>query len=371
MKRKLGAILLMVALVLALAVPAAVVGADPGPGIVGLWHLDESSGTNASDSSGNSNDGTLTNMNTPSCWVSGMFGNALSFDGVDDYVSIANESNFDFDWDDAFTIEAWVKTSSDEILNIVSKMDNESPNTGYQLIKHRNVQYDPSGDNKLYFFLIDTYNSDMIVVYGSTDITDGSYHHVVVTYDGTGTDSGVQIYVDGSPETMYTRGSWNSLSGADSILNNLPLQISGREGSNYVFDGKIDEVRIWDTEFPDYTVDIDIKPGSDPNSINPKSKGLIPVAILGSDTFDVTDVDVETLLFGPDEATPAHDLTDPLVYAEHLQDVNGDGFTDLVSHYRTQATGIAQGDDEAMLTGTTTYGMPITGSDSVKIVGKP
>ena len=110
-------------------------------------------------------------------------------------------------------------------------------------------------------------------------------------------------------------------------------------------------------------VDIDIKPGSFPNSINLKSKGVIPVAILGSAIFDVTDVDVTTLVFAG--ASPAHDLNDPLVYADHLQDVNGDGFMDLVCHFRTQDTDIAPGDTEATLTSDT-----ITGTDSVNIVGK-
>jgi hypothetical protein len=44
-------------------------------------------------------------------------------------------------------------------------------------------------------------------------------------------------------------------------------------------------------------VKIDIEPGSDGNPINPKSRGVIPVAILGSDTFEVADVDVTTLAF--------------------------------------------------------------------------
>jgi len=94
---------------------------------------------------------------------------------------------------------------------------------------------------------------------------------------------------------------------------------------------------------------LDIKPGSYPNSINTKSKGVIPVALLGTDSFNVTDVDVTTLTFGPSDAQPAHNLTDPIVYAEHLQDVNYDGYIDLVSHYRTRQTGILVGHTSAEL----------------------
>jgi len=115
-------------------------------------------------------------------------------------------------------------------------------------------------------------------------------------------------------------------------------------------------------------VEIDIKPGSDTNSLNPFSRGVIPVAILGSDTFDVEDVDVTTLTFGPDGARPALDLTNPFVYRLSHWDVNGDGEKDLLSYYRTEDTGIAMGDTEACLGGETLDGTLIEGCDAIATV---
>jgi hypothetical protein len=50
------------------------------------------------------------------------------------------------------------------------------------------------------------------------------------------------------------------------------------------------------------------------------------------------------------------------------EDVNDDGYDDLVCHFYTQMTGFACGDTEGILKGETLDGTPLEGSDSVRIV---
>lgn len=93
------------------------------------------------------------------------------------------------------------------------------------------------------------------------------------------------------------------------------------------------------------------------------------MAVLGSAYFDVTRIDVTLLRFGPGEAAPAHDLTNPATYLDHFEDVNGDGFMDFVAHFTVGDTGLTKGDTEAYISGQTLTGIPITGCDSVRIIG--
>lgn len=109
-------------------------------------------------------------------------------------------------------------------------------------------------------------------------------------------------------------------------------------------------------------VRIDIKPDGVPNSINPRSNGVIPVAILTTADFDAAQVDPLTVRFGPGGASEAHGKG-------HLEDVDGDGDLDLVLHFSTPAAAIPCGSTEALLTGETYSGRPIEGRDSVRTVG--
>ena len=82
----------------------------------------------------------------------------------------------------------------------------------------------------------------------------------------------------------------------------------------------------------------------DPNSINPKSKGVISVAILITTSFDATTVEPLSVKFGVGEATEKHGRG-------HLEDVDSDGDVNLVLHFKTQQTGIQCGHTQATLTG--------------------
>lgn len=107
-------------------------------------------------------------------------------------------------------------------------------------------------------------------------------------------------------------------------------------------------------------VDIDIKPGSDPNSINVKSMGVVPVAILTTSTFDASTVDPSTVRFGRTGAEAAPVQSD-------LNDVDQDGDLDLILHFNTQDTGFKAGDTNGFLTGRTHDRTPIEGADSVRV----
>jgi hypothetical protein len=107
------------------------------------------------------------------------------------------------------------------------------------------------------------------------------------------------------------------------------------------------------------TISIAIKLGNTHNPINPLGRGVVPVAILGSDTFDVTDVDASTLAFGSAGAPLAHRN------GPHSKDANHDGFTDLLAHFLTEEAGIAPGDEEACVTGELLDGTAFEGCDAI------
>jgi uncharacterized repeat protein (TIGR01451 family) len=115
-------------------------------------------------------------------------------------------------------------------------------------------------------------------------------------------------------------------------------------------------------------VDIDIKPGSEPNSINCDSrnmkKGVIPVAILTTDTFDATTVDHTTVEF--EGATESHRRRGQV--QRHEKDVDGDGDIDLLLHFKLKKTSLDCTSTSGSITGQTFAGHNILGTDSIRMI---
>ena len=107
---------------------------------------------------------------------------------------------------------------------------------------------------------------------------------------------------------------------------------------------------------------IDIKPGDEPTTIDPKSRGMLPVALLSSRDVDATTIDAAGVRFGAtgQEATAVRSMR---------EDVNRDGKVDVMFLFRMQETGIGCGHTSASLTGTTTKGVAVEASEAFTTSG--
>jgi hypothetical protein len=126
---------------------------------------------------------------------------------------------------------------------------------------------------------------------------------------------------------------------------------------------------------------LDIKPGSCPNSFNPRSKGKLPAAILGTADFDVEQIDRDTILL--EGVAPLRsnleDVGTPVERVEECDctELEGDGFTDLTLKFARQDVVDAADLDSyengsevlLTLTGNLLDGTPFALTDCVRIVG--
>ena len=163
---------------------------------------------------------------------------SLTFDGVDDYVSMGNVLNMADDGTDAFSMSLWFKTTSTSTQMLMSKQINVSHYNGYNLYMSANR----------FKFHLGTLQFGSQVIQGQTglngSITDGNWHNVILTYDGSQDISGFNLYYDNSNTTIFTITN-NTPS---NISNTADFNISGRGSGALVFSGTIDEASFFNTE---------------------------------------------------------------------------------------------------------------------------
>jgi hypothetical protein len=197
-------------------------GAQP---LKGSWHFDEGSGTTTYDDSGNGNNGTIYGAT----WVSGKFKNALSFDGVDDYVDIPT---FPSQNKKSITISLWIKplkeghgtgwANSDTIIYIGGT--SSSIKLGYE------------STNRI---LLDGWGQDG----GESGVVPlNTWTHVVFVQ----TSTSWSIYLNGI--LSYTRTNPYT---EDTVQGTVTIGSSLGEMGNYNFNGLIDEVLIYNRALTD------------------------------------------------------------------------------------------------------------------------
>ncbi len=211
------------------------VHADIDSGLIGYWNFDDGSGTTATDSTINSNNGTL---DEPT-WSSGKVGSsALTFDGVDDLVVIGNQQPFNFTnlgTTTGMTIAMWVNPleNSVSLQYLMSKINVST--AGWYFAQS-------PGSHDAYSFLVDYSGSDLSIRTSTGSTIYGQWQHVVMTWDGSMNASGAAIYIDGVEATY---GIQNNATGTPSIGTSYNLNIGDNTGRSRSFMGSLDDVRVY------------------------------------------------------------------------------------------------------------------------------
>src|SRR5205823_8390013 len=188
-------------------------------GLVAAYGFNEGSGTTAADASGRGNTGTLSNAT----WsASGKYGGALSFNGVNAWVTVADAASLDLTG--ALTLEAWVNPIA--------------------IVTGRTVILKEAGTEEVYSLYADEnmprplaavrINSAYSTTTGTTQLPINTWTHLASTYDGTT----LRLYVNGTQVgSTPTTGNIDVSSGV--------LRIGGNAIWGEYFSGLIDEVRIY------------------------------------------------------------------------------------------------------------------------------
>jgi glucose/arabinose dehydrogenase len=237
------------------------------PGLVAAYAMDEASGATILDWSGSNLTGTITGATRI---TQGRFGGALSFDGVNDWVTVADATPLDLTT--GMTLEAWVYPTANgggswrnliikeraggEVYNLYANADTDAP----VLYAIRAALPDVPLDAR-----------------GTSQLTLNTWNHVAATYD----NATLRLYVNGAQ--VGTRAMTGAL-----LTSTGALRIGGNSVWGEFFQGRIDEVRIYNRALtqPEIQADRDTPIGVD--TIPPVRSNGQPAGTLAAGTTQAT-----------------------------------------------------------------------------------
>jgi hypothetical protein len=192
--------------------------------LVAVWHFDEGKGSVALDSTGNENDAEVHGAR----WVQGLFGGALEFDGLDDYVSAAGLGELR-----EGSAEAWVRFGKDHFgqIGVIGFGAGDGGKNDQALLGFGPDSKE--GPTNLLAFCI--YGVDWQAARSSIAPIQGQWYHLVGTWD----KDGMKLYVNGTP--AGASAAWRQ---------GIPLHnavLMGAGSWKQYMKGTLDEVRIYKT----------------------------------------------------------------------------------------------------------------------------
>jgi chitodextrinase len=189
-------------------------------GLVAAYSFDATSGSALADSSGNANNGTVSGPT----WSTGHTGGALSFDGVNDWVTVADSASLDLTT--GMTLEAWVYPTAAATWRTVATKETAG-NLEYGLFGNSDTGR-PAG------IMTIGASATQQITRGTAGLASAAWTHLATTYDGTR----LRLFANGS------QVSSRAASGAIGTSSN-PLRIGGNSIWSEWFSGKIDDLRIY------------------------------------------------------------------------------------------------------------------------------
>jgi PKD repeat protein len=194
-------------------------------GLVGAWNFSEGVGTSANDSSGNGNTATLING---TAWAAGQYDNGLSFNGVNNYLSVLNSLSLDISGN-ALTLSMWINPQplSEGDFVVLGKFWTTTMTSPY-------YQYglELSGGREPFLYI--GTNIGFLIARMGSDLSLGQWSHLAVVFNG----SQVQFYVNGLLVSTQPLAATIQARGR-------PLHIGADIRPLQFYKGLLDEVQIY------------------------------------------------------------------------------------------------------------------------------